>query len=417
MRQFFLAAAVLILATRGALATTEINVLYGLPWLFKDAHETIAREFMARHPDIKVNLLAPGKSYEEVATAVLRGAVTNSTPDVAYNGTNLMHVFVDRGLAVPLDPLIAAEKDWATLGYVPGMLATSQVDGRQYGLPFAISTPIAYYNADIIRSAGGDPDNLPRTWEDVLALSEKINVLGGNTKSMFIHWQTTGNYLWQALLFTHGAKLLSDDRRTVAFNSAEGLRTLELLRDMTARAKMPNYTREQGRQDFTAGLLGMQFSSSAELNLVTKQIGTRFTLKTGPFPTPSPTSKIVSGGAAGMIFAKNPAKQKAAWAYLKFATGAQGQTIMVRSTGYIPSNQNAIDDPKLLGEFYASNPNARTSISQLPRATAWVGFPGDNSIKIIDAITDTLESVVTLKAAPKAAMDAMTTEVNSLLLR
>lgn len=415
MLRFSLGALVAMTVGIGAAAATEINVLYGLPWLFKETHETIAKEFMEANPGIKVNLLAPAKSYEEVITAVLRGAVAASVPDVAFCGTNLMGVVIDRGLAEPLDRFIDNEKDWARQGYIPGMLATSQVDGKQYGMPFALSTPVAYYNIDLIKRAGGDPDHLPRTWDDVFVLSDKINKLGGDTRSMFIHWQTTGNYLWQALLFTHGGKLLTEDKKRAAFNSPQGMQALTLLRDFSARAKMPNYTREQGRQDFTAGLLGMQFSSSAELSLVTKQIGSKFELRTGPFPSPRDDTRIVSGGATAMMFAKDKEKQKAAWAYMKFISGAKAQAIMARLTGYLPSNQIAIDTPAMLGDYYANSPNARTSLQQLPRATAWVGFPGDNSVKIIDVITDNLESVVALRAEPKDAMVRMETEVNALL--
>lgn len=416
MRRLFLGfCAALAFSAAARAAPTEINVLYGLPWLFKDAQETIASDFMAEHPEIRINLLAPVKSYEEVMTAVLRGAAAGTLPDVAFCGTNLMGVAVDRNLAVPLDDFIKADSDFDKQGYIPAMLATSVVRGRQYGMPFALSTPIAYYNLDIVRRAGGDADHLPTTWPEVIALSEKINKLGDGSRSAFIHWQTTGNYLWQALLFTHGGKLLDDAGRRVAFNSPQGLAALSVLHDLGATAKMPNFSREQARQDFTAGQLGVQFSSSAELTLVTRQIGGKFELRTAPFPTPRPDAPIVSGGATAMIFARDKAKQQAAFAYLKFLTGAHAQAIMARLTGYLPSNQIAIDRPGLLGDYYAANPNARTSLRQLPRATAWVGFPGDNALKIIDVVNDGVESVVTGKAEPKAALARMEADANALM--
>lgn len=416
MRRLFLGfCATLAFSAAARAAPTEINVLYGLPWLFKDAQETIASDFMAEHPEIRINLLAPVKSYEEVMTAVLRGAAAGTLPDVAFCGTNLMGVAIDRNLAVPLDDFIKADSDFGKQGYIPAMLATSVVRGRQYGMPFALSTPIAYYNLDIVRRAGGDADHLPTTWPEVIALSEKINKLGDGSRSAFIHWQTTGNYLWQALLFTHGGKLLDDAGRRVAFNSPQGLAALSVLHDLGATAKMPNFSREQARQDFTAGQLGVQFSSSAELTLVTRQIGGKFELRTAPFPTPRPDAPIVSGGATAMIFARDKAKQQAAFAYLKFLTGAHAQAIMARLTGYLPSNQIAIDRPGLLGDYYAANPNARTSLRQLPRATAWVGFPGDNALKIIDVVNDGVESVVTGKAEPKAALARMEADANALM--
>jgi multiple sugar transport system substrate-binding protein len=415
MHRLILTSLAAMLIGCGSCAATEINVLYGLPWLFKETHETIARAFMEENPDIKINLLAPAKSYEEVVTAVLRGAVAGSIPDVAFCGTNLMGVVVDRGLAEPLDRFIKDDSDWTKQGYIPAMLATSQIGGKQYGMPFALSTPIAYYNADLIRRAGGDPDHLPKTWDDVFALSARVNQLGGGARSMFIHWQTTGNYLWQALLFAQGGRLLTEDKAKAAFNSPEGMQALTLLHDFSARAKMPNYARDQARQDFTGGLLAMQFSSSAELSLVTRQIGAKFELRTGPFPAPRDDAPIVSGGATAMMFAKDKAKQQAAWAYMKYVSGPRAQAIMARLTGYLPSNQIAIDTPAMLGDYYAAVPNARVSLQQLPRATAWVGFPGDNSVKIIDVINDHLQSVVALKAEPKEAMARMEADVNALL--
>ena len=79
-------------------------------------HEQIAAEFMKANPQYKVTFLAPQPAYEEVAQATLRAAVTNTLPDVAYHGLNRQRVFFDRGLAQPLDPLIAADPDFKTYG-------------------------------------------------------------------------------------------------------------------------------------------------------------------------------------------------------------------------------------------------------------------------------------------------------------
>ncbi len=40
-------------------APVEIVVEYSIPDLFKAVHETIAKEFMAKHPDIKIRFKAP----------------------------------------------------------------------------------------------------------------------------------------------------------------------------------------------------------------------------------------------------------------------------------------------------------------------------------------------------------------------
>ncbi len=399
---------------RGASAI-EITVLYPQPYLYQAPIEEIVKAFAAKRPDIQVKLLAPTKAYEETASAVLRGAVTGSMPDIAFNGTNLMHLFVDRKLAVPLDGFVAKEADWEKQGYVPGMISTGLVNGKLYGMPFALSTPILYFNADLLRKAGGDPALPPKTWPELLALARRISDAASNTHGSYVVWTTTGNYLWQELLFTNDGQMLSPDGKKVGFDTPAGLKTFEILRDLVKEGGMPNLTDEQATQAFIAGQIGFYMSSSARVNSFTNKIGSRFELGTAPFPSPRPDSKIVSGGATMMILAKDPAKQAAAWEFIKFAAGPIGQTIMVRHIGYMPSNQIAIDTPELLGNYYANNPNMRTAISQRARTTAWLGFPGENSLKAIQVIYDVMESVVAGKATPEEALKRSATQVQALL--
>lgn len=416
-RLLFLVSATLLLvfaSMRGA-GAIEITVLYPQPYLYQAPIEEIVKAFAAKRPDIQVKLLAPTKAYEETASAVLRGAVTGSMPDVAFNGTNLMHLFVDRKLAVALDGFVAKEADWEKQGYVPGMISTGLVNGKLYGMPFALSTPILYFNADLLRKAGGDPALPPKTWPELLALAHRINEAASNTHGSYMVWTTTGNYLWQELLFTHDGQMLSSDGKKVGFDTSAGLKTFEILRDLVREGGMPNFTDEQATQAFIAGQIGFYMSSSARVNSFTSKIGNRFELGTAPFPSPRPDSKIVSGGATMMILAKDPAKQAAAWEFIKFAAGPIGQTIMVRHIGYMPSNQIAIDTPELLGNYYANNPNMRTAISQRARTTAWLGFPGENSLKAIQVIYDVMESVVAGKATPEEALKRSVTQVQALL--
>jgi len=116
-----------------------------------------------------------------------------------------------------------------------------------------------------------------------------------------------------------------------------------------------------------------------------------------------------------MMFATDPAQQAAAWKFMKFITGAQGATIMVKGTGYMPPNSLPANDPAMLKNFYAEKPNHLTSLSQQPLMTAWYAFPGENNLKIIQAIKDRLQTVVDKSAAPEAALTAMSADVTKLL--
>ena len=151
------------------------------------------------------------------------------------------------------------------------------------------------------------------------------------------------------------------------------------------------------------------------LRVADEGVGGKFKWRTATFPVPGPNAKLPTGGAAALMFATEPQKQAAAWRFMKFITGPEGATIMVKGTGYMPPNSVPASDPKMLKPFYETRPNHLTSLSQQPFMTAWYAFPGENNLKIIATIKDRLQTVVDKSAEPKAALAAMSDDVGKLL--
>ena len=153
-------------------------MLYAFP-AFAKFHEPIAAEFMKRQPNIKIQFRAPAASYDEGHQTMLRQAVTNQLPDVYYSGYHLLaelvRTLVKRQQVVDLEPLLAAEPaEWRKANYSDAILSLGRVDGKLYGMAFNASSPMMYFNTDLVKKAGGDPAKMPDTWADVLALAAKI---------------------------------------------------------------------------------------------------------------------------------------------------------------------------------------------------------------------------------------------------
>ena len=252
-----IAAASLAAPALRAQSTTEVKVLYSIPDLFKTLHEQIAVEFMKANPQYKITFLAPQPAYEEIAQATLRAAVTNTLPDVAYQGLNRQRIFFDRGLAQPLDALIAADSDFKTFGHSPGLLDVGRFGGKQLGIGFSVSTPIIYYNADLVTKAGGDPAALPADWDGIFALARKIKALGGATQGFHFDWDITGNWMWQALVFSNGGTMLTADEKKVAFDGPAGKTAITTLGRMMTEGTMRDVAQTVALQDFTSGTMGV----------------------------------------------------------------------------------------------------------------------------------------------------------------
>ncbi|MBS0549653.1 MAG: ABC transporter substrate-binding protein [Proteobacteria bacterium] len=418
LRTGFAAAAALALLGAGhafAQAKTTVTVQYPLGFIFDKVFGELKTEFEKANPDITVKYLPAYKEYEDAAQTALRGAVTKQLPDVSLQAINLQRLFVDRKIAVELTPFIAKEANWEGQGFGKSMMALSTYGGKPYGLAFAASTPIIYINDDLVTKAGGDPAKFPTTWEGIFDLSQKIAKLGDGNIGLFHSWAITGNWMWQALVYSYGGKMMSGDEKTVAFNEAPGKKSIELLGRMVREGGMPDLTPEASRAAFFAGKLGIWTESTSLLRVADEGVAGKFKWRTVRFPVPGPDARLPTGGAAAMMFATDPKQQAAAWKYMKFITGAQGATIMVKGTGYMPPNSLPANDPALLKPFYAEKPNHLTSLSQQPLMTAWYAFPGENNLKIIQAIKDRLQTVVDKSAAPDAALSGMAADVTKLL--
>ncbi|MCC7274710.1 MAG: ABC transporter substrate-binding protein [Alphaproteobacteria bacterium] len=409
------AAAAALLAAPAAAQKTKVEVQYPLGFIFDNVFKDIKVEFEKRNPDYEVVYRPAYKEYEDAAQTALRQAITKQLPDVSFQAINLQRLFVDRGIAVDLGPFIAAEKDWKGQGYSDSMMALGTFAGKPYGLAFAVSTPIIYLNEDLVRKAGGDPENFPATWDGIFELSKKIHALGGDNVGLYHSWTITGNWMWQALVMSYGGTMMSADEKKVAFDGPAGQKAIDLMGTMIKDAKMPNLAHEAARQSFFAGKVGIWTESTSLLRVADEGVGGKFKWRTAVFPVPAADGRLPTGGAAALMFAATPERQKGAWAFMKFVSGADGATMMVKGTGYMPPNSLPADDPARLKPFYATKPNHLTSLKQQKYMTPWYAFPGDNGLKIIAVIKDHLQSVVDGSTAPRTALAAMTKDVQALV--
>lgn len=403
-----------IAAAQGA---TELVVHYPMPAFFKDVMEKIAEEFAAANPGLTVRYTAPSPSYEDAVQQVLRQGVAGGLPDVSFQGLNRLRMLVERRLPVDLRPFLEREGDVAAKGWTPNLLGLGQVREVQAGMGFASSNPIVYYNANLVRRAGGDPDNLPTDWNSLIALAGRVHALGDGNSSMHFRW-AGDDWMFSALLYGHGGTMLTPDERDVAFNGAEGLASMRLIDRMVKEGRMPAFTVDAALQAFYAGKMGIFSGTTAYIGSMQRSIGRDVDLRTTKMPViDAAKGRLPTGGNAAVILTRDASRHEAAWKFVTFATGPRGQELMTRGTGYVPCNNIAARDDRFLGGFYRENPLFRPAMEQMPIAQAWYAFPGTNGVRITETIVNNIARVVESNATPEAALGDMANGVRRLLPR
>mgnify|MGYP000873520304 FL=1 len=403
----------LALAT-GALTTSaqavEIEVGYAYSALFDVTMERMMPEFKKAHPDIDVKFRATYENYEDGTNTILRESVAGDLPDVTFQGLNRQAMLVEKGIAKSLEPFIAAEADFAKDGYHEAMLELGTFNGEVYGLPYSVSLPVGYYNMDALRKAG--VTELPTTWDEVIENCHKLMKAGYKTP-MWWGWSVTGNWFFQALMWSQGEPILKDGK--VNFDGEAGLAALEQMKSLFRECDMPNLSAGDAGVPFNSGEVAMYFWSTSAVGAIERAKGD-FELKTGKYPGMGRTPMgLPAGGNSVMMVStsEDPAEVEAAWKFVKFATSGVGASLVAETTGYIPPNKAAND---LLTDFYANNPNKYTAVEQSGLLRDWIAYPGDNGLAITQVLYDGMESIVTGDSDDMAALqEELVEEVNDLL--
>src|SRR5262249_23247472 len=152
--------------------------------------------------------------------------------------------------------------------------------------------------------------------------------------------------------FSKGGRMTTPDERQISFDGAAGVWAMDLLQQI-GRSGQIDMSRDQARQAFAAGVLGMYSNTSSLLSFFKEQGQGRFEVKMRPIPIVDLQGRLPAAGNAMVMFSRIPEKQQAAWEYIKFAAGPVGQSIMAKTSGYVPINEEAVATPELLGTFYA----------------------------------------------------------------
>lgn len=414
-RKLPIAAALAVALTGGSALSAlaqSVTIEVGYPYsaLFDVTFKRIIPLFNKEHPDIEVKLRATYDNYEDAANTVFRESVADKLPDITFQGLNRQASLVEKGIAKPLDDFIAKEADMSKEGYHQAMLDLGTFDGKVYGLPFAVSLPVGYYNMDALKKAG--ITTLPTTWDEVVTNCEKLRAVGYKNP-LFWGWNITGNWFFQALMWSQGEPIVKDGK--VNFDGPAGLAALETMKKLFRGCNMLNLPTGDAGKPFAAGEVAMHFWSTSAVGAIERTKGD-FELQTGEYPGMGAAPKgLPAGGNAAMFVStsKDPAEIEAAWKFLKFTTSGVGAAAVAQTTGYMPPNKAANE---LLGEFYKENPNKHTAVRQAGLLREWIAYPGNKSLAITQVIYDQIELIVTGDADDMADLqEELVEEVSSML--
>ncbi|WP_082847955.1 extracellular solute-binding protein [Bradyrhizobium sp. DOA9] len=374
----------------------------------------LASRFTRLNPAITIEFVGKGDNWDPLLQVTLREGLVNGLPDATWQSLTYAPLLARRRYLQSLDALAGGRRAFNELGLPGPLLESVSGDRGILAMPFGTTIPVVYFNKDLLRRAGYTAAQPLATWDEIVEIAGRISALDQTLIGGFVEYDASNAWIFQNLVAGFGGRMMTSDLSGIAFDAPEGRSALELLWRL-GDAGGPNMSREQARQAFNAGACGILIRSASGTTSVSKAAEGRFELMVGRLPLPSPNGRLVGAGHGFMVFTKDPDRQKALWAFLRFAAEAEGQMILARQTGYMPVNVSALADAAFRKEYLRINPYHSAIVDALEFTTDQFSFPKDNTVKITDMMADVMRDVVVHRTRPDAALKAMADQTRKLL--
>jgi len=429
VRSLALGGALLIGVSQAASAATEIQFWHAMEAALGERLNDIAADFNKSQSDYKIVPVFKG-TYDQTLAAGIAAYRSGNAPAIlqVYEvGTATMmaakkavvpvtEVFKQAG--VPLDQK----------AFVPTIASyySDAKTGELVAMPFNSSTPVLYYNKEAFKKAGLNPNDPPKTWDEVRADAKKLKESGmscGFTTG-WQGWIQLENYsAWHGLPFATENNGFDGLDAKLEFNKPQQIAHIQFLQDM---AKEGTFT-YVGRKDesvskFYSGDCGILTNSSGSLATIRKYA--KFDFGTGMMPYDAnvkgaPQNAIIGGASLWVLAGKDPSVYKGVAQFLAYLSSPAVAAKWHEDTGYLPVTTAAYDLARSQG-FYAKNPGSDTAIKQMlnkPPLPYTKGLRLGNMPQIRTVVDEELEQVWAGKKTPKAALDSAVERGDALLRR
>ncbi len=414
-------AGALALAAGAAFAQAPVEVSFYYPVAVGGPITKIidgyAADFEKENPGIKLKPIYSG-SYQESIAKALTAVKSGDPPVMSILLSTDMFTLIDEDAIVPFDELIktADDKKWLASFY-PAFMENSQTGGKTWGIPFQRSTIVMFYNKDMFKEAGLDPNLAPQTWQQQIQFAQKLTKrdASGNVTQWGIQIPSSGfpYWLFQALAIQNGVNLMNQAGTETYYDKPEVVAALQYWLDLVKKYKVhPEGIVEWGTtpKDFFEKKVAMMWTTTG--NLTNVKNNAKFDFGVAMLASNKQRGSPTGGGNFYLFKKSTPAQREAAMKFVKFLTTPERAAQWGIDTGYVAVRADAWDTPAMK-KYVAGFPAAAVARDQLPYAKAELSTH-DNQ-RVTKALNDALQAALTGSKQPEPALKDAQREADRLL--
>jgi len=421
-------AAVFALGAGGAQAATDIQWWHSMTGANAEQINSIVNKFNASQSDYKVVAVFKGQ-YADSMTAAIAAYRSGKAPDIVQVfevGTATM-MAAGKAIKPVYEVMAEAHEKFDPKAYLPAVTSYySDTKGRLVSMPFNSSTTVFFYNKDMFKKAGLDPNKPPKTWDEVEADALKLKS-AGIACPFTTAWQTwvqlENMSAWHNVPFASNQNGFGGMNTKLEFNNGVMVRHIAKLSSWV-KSGLFIYAGRTSQPDakFSGGDCAMYTGSSGIYGGTKANAKISFGVSQLPYYEDvkgAPQNSIIGGASLWVMGGKKPIEYKGVAKFFTFLSSPEIQAEWHQKTGYVPITKAAYELTKKQG-FYETNPGTDVAIQQLSLHTPTVNSKGIRLgyfPQIRTILDEELEAVWAQKKGPKQALDDAVERGNAELVK
>ncbi|MGW1026104.1 ABC transporter substrate-binding protein [Streptomyces sp. NPDC002577] len=297
--------------------------------------DKLVKAFEAKNPDIKVKVSV--YSWNDVDRKVKDMVAGGKAPDMAQIGSYADYAAAGKLYSVDELLSIPVEAD-----FLQQLSDAGEVNRIQYGLPFAASTRLLFYNKTLFKDAGLTP---PKTWAELQADARVLKSRGVKIPYALPLGPEEAQAETMMWLLSGGSNY-TDSVGAYDIDSSENVRTFDWLRDdlvgegLTGPTPPGELNRAQAFAAFTRGDVGMLNGHPTLMKMAAKK-GVNFGMV--PLPGIDGQSKATMGVADWMMAFKQNGHAKQIGTFLDFVYSEKNVLAFSHEYDLLPVTTSASD--------------------------------------------------------------------------
>ena len=382
-------------------------------WL-KCLQETKA-SFEELHPNIEIKF--EPVAHADKSTKFIIASEAKNAPDVIHMEIQDIPPFIKKHYLLNLNDLVKNEGSNFMDQWAEAPKKICEDNNILYAMPDNAQTIVLFYNTELFKKAGLDPNEPPKTWEEFREYGIKLT----NGKDQWGFGMVANNSAslisrFLPVLWSFGGDIFNEDMTKCVLDSPDSIAAVNYFVELyTKYGITPPAPNEMGAQDvrtfLAQGKVAMSFGSGWTVSIVDKlnpDLKAAKVLKNAPLPLGKRKATFAQMDFWGIsAFTK---VKDASWEWMKYLTSKDVQEKFFKDNGVTSARVDVGKSDMIMNDKFA-----KTICDQIPYGLAMPMFIAQNEVN--NEIIIAIQEALTKQKTPEQSIKDACSKIDKIIER